>query len=31
MFKTEINIIYPQIMKQLQIKQLVLINYLYAR
>lgn len=31
MFKTEINIIYPQIIKQLQIKQLVLINYLYAR
>lgn len=31
MFKTEINIIYLQIIKQLQIKQLVLINYLYTR
>ena len=31
MFKTEINIIYSQIIKQLQIKRLVLINYLYTR
>lgn len=28
MFKTEINIIYPLIIKQLQIKQLVLIIYI---
>lgn len=28
MFKTDINIIYPQIIKQLQIKRLVLIIYI---